>query len=380
MSLVVASCASIPSGAPTSRELLSAKDNNTKASLPSYEVIDLDRRIARIAGAKVWETLVGRLPSKGGPRAPLLGVGDILAVSIFESALGGLFTPPATTIGGGAKNVVMPQVVVDRRGYIRIPYAGMIRAAGRTPRNLEFAIEARLKGKAIDPQAVVALIKNQSSLVTVAGLVKRPARFPIGIAHERILDIIAQSGGLAIPDHEARIKLVRGRRSASVSMNTLIARPKENIYVRRGDTIIIERAPRHVTLLGAANRNSSIPFRDEHMTLAQVLGTAGGLQDYRADPAGVFIFRYERPNVLQQIKPDAAGTAGGKPAVIYRLDLRSADGYFIAQQFQMRNKDLVFVANSEGLQLQKFLVLVNAALSGVRSGALTVDTVRSLNE
>lgn len=373
----LAACSSIPSGAPTTRELLGGREKSTQSTvLKSYELFDLDHGVASIAGARVWETLVGRLPASGRGAAQRLGVGDILTVAIFESALGGLFTVPETSIGGGAKNVTMPQVVVDRRGYLRIPYAGLVKAAGRTPREVEFAIEARLKGRAIDPQAVVTLAKNHSALVTVAGLVKAPNRFPIGIAHERVVDMIAQAGGLAIPDHEARIRLVRGGRSASVSMNTISARPRENIFVRSGDTIFVEQVKRYVTLLGAASRNLELPFRDEHMSLAQVLGQAGGLMDTRADPAGVFVFRYERPDILRRLRSESPVLGQyAKPPVIYRLNLKSADGYFLAQKFQMRDRDLVFIANADGTQLQKFLNLVGAVLGNARGLATTAGAV-----
>jgi polysaccharide export outer membrane protein len=367
--LALVGCASVPSGAPTTSELLSKEDNGkaTSAYLQNYELFDLDAEVAAIAGKRVWETLVGRLP-RSRATSPRLGVGDAVAIAMFSA--------PETSIAGGAKNVTLPNVTVDNRGFLRIPYTGLIKAAGRTPREIEFAIEARLKGRAIDPQAVVTLLQNRSSLVTVAGLVKGPNRFPIGVANERLVDMIAKAGGLTIPDHAARIRVVRSGRSASVSMNTVIARPRENIFVRQGDTIFVEKAPRYVTLLGAASRNSEIPFKDEHMTMAQVLGLAGGLMDTRADPTGVFIFRYENENVLRRLRPESQLLGQSSRPVIYRLNLKRADGYFVAQKFQMRNRDLVFISNAQGTQLQKFLNLVGTALGqarGVTSTAISVS-------
>ena len=44
--------------------------------------------------------------------------------------------------------------------------------------------------------------------------------------------------------------------------------------------------------------------------------------------------------------------------MMYRIDLGQADGYFLAQQISVRDKDVILVSNAEATQLQKFLLLV----------------------
>ena len=101
-----------------------------------------------------------------------------------------------------------------------------------------------------------------------------------------------------------------------------------------------------------------------------LLARAGGLQDHRANATGVFIFRYEDPAML-----GGAGTgpttADGKVPVVYRVDLKDPATFFMAQDFPMRNKDVMYVANAPAAELQKFMNL----LSGVVVPVLTIRSV-----
>jgi polysaccharide export outer membrane protein len=101
-------------------------------------------------------------------------------------------------------------------------------------------------------------------------------------------------------------------------------------------------------------------FEAQGITLAQALGRAGGLQDQRADARGVFIFRFEDPAWVPGSKPNAPKNAQGKVPVVYRVDLKDPASFFAAQDFPMRHKDVVYVANSPAAELQKFLNIVGS--------------------
>jgi polysaccharide export outer membrane protein len=75
-----------------------------------------------------------------------------------------------------------------------VPYAGAIRAKGRTPAEVQAAIVAALKDRALEPQAVVTLADQRASLITVLGDGVGSLRFPASASGERILDTIARAG------------------------------------------------------------------------------------------------------------------------------------------------------------------------------------------
>lgn len=382
LALALAGCASVPSGAPTSSELL-AHDDSAQAPF-DYELFDVTADVARIAGARTDDAFAGRFGGRGAGRDVIIGRGDALSISIFEASNGGLFSSSVeTTAGGvsaGAKNVTLPQVLVDSRGFIHVPYADQIQAAGRTPREIEAAIEDRLKGRAIEPQAIVALATNRSALVTVSGEVKSPGRLPIQTANERLLDAIAEAGGSSLRPFEATVTIERGDKRATASLKTVFDDPRENVYVRAGDTILVQRRKRSVTILGAERLNAQLPFENDTMTLSEAIGNAGGLEDTRATLEGVYVFRYERPELVRRMRPGWLDT-GHRASIptLYRLDLRVAQGYFLAQQFQLRDQDLVFAANASGTEYLKVLQIIGAGfgiVSSVGGAASSASTLK----
>src|SRR5262249_29551870 len=81
---------------------------------------------------------VGAHQSAPLPRGITLGIGDIVSVTIFEPP-GGLFVP--SDAGARPGNfVTLPNQIVDSDGNITVPYAGTIPAAGRTPSEVQQAI------------------------------------------------------------------------------------------------------------------------------------------------------------------------------------------------------------------------------------------------
>jgi polysaccharide export outer membrane protein len=152
-------------------------------------------------------------------------------------------------------------------------------------------------------------------------------------------------------------------------METLVSDPAENIYAWPGDVLTLVRIPQTFSVFGATGQNVQLSFNAERMTLAEALAKAGGLQDLRADPTGVFLFRFEPPDVVGALNaaPLATGPGGSSP-IVYRLDLSDASGYFFAQRFPVDDKDIIYVANARLNELQKFFTLLNTLTGPVITG------------
>jgi polysaccharide export outer membrane protein len=154
-------------------------------------------------------------------------------------------------------------------------------------------------------------------------------------------------------------------------MEVLVSDPAENIYAQPGDVLTVVRAPRTFTVFGAAGKNSEIEFPAAKMVLAEALAKAGGLQDTRSDPAGVFLFRWEPAAIVEALgrKPGRVGPDGTSP-VVYRLDLRDAKAYFAAERFPVDDKDIIYVANADLTELQKFFGLINTLIGPAITGVV----------
>ncbi len=373
--LFVAGCGTLPTAGPTTRQVLSQEEEGGAAR---FTVVDIDNRVVSLLRAARQNALSDRFPQHGPPPEPKIGVGDSLVVTLWEAAGGGLFTAaPSDHIVSGSRSVTLPEQAVGRDGAISVPFAGRIQVAGRLPVEVQRAIEHRLSGKAIDPQAIVTVTRSVSNTATVSGDAVSGARVPLSPKGDRLLDLVAAAGGAHTPVYETALRLSRGGVTVSVPMEVLVSDPAQNIYAQPGDVLTVVRAPRTFTVFGATGNNSQIEFPAAKMTLAEALAKAGGLQDSRSDPAGTFLFRWEPPAIVEALgyKPSSAGPDGTSP-LLYRLDLRDAKDYFLAERFPVADKDILYVANADANELQKFSILLNTLTGPAITGVVIRNTTQ----
>ena len=317
---------------------------------------------------------------KGAPPVTKIVIGDTVVVTIFESAEGGLFLT-AGQVGRAGNFVQIPPQTVDSSGSIYVPFAGKIRVTGRTLSQVSGEIERKLQSRAIEPKVVVSIQSREDNRVAVLGEVGAPSQVPININGDRIIDVIAKAGGIKYPGYESYIKLTRGGRTEAVYFNAVVNNPRENIYVRPNDTVYVYREPQSFVALGAIDENRladsrRIIFEAETISLAEAIGKAGGLNELRADPRQVFIFRLEERETLQRMGVDLSAFPPSARVirVVYRANFRDPSMMFAAQVFKMRDKDVLFVANAGAVELSKVLRVVTevAGTALVVEGAVDV--------
>jgi len=278
-------------------------------------------------------------------------------------------SPEGISAGGQGQSATIPDQQVAPDGAISVPYAGRVPAAGRTPAEVQQAIEALLADKAIQPQALVIVKKSDANAVTVAGEVAAGARVPLSPGGDRLLQVIAAAGGAKAPVYETFVRLSRHGVTATIPLERLIADPAEDIYAEPGDVLTLVRVPQTFSVFGATGRNAAITFDAEKLSLSEALAKSRGLRDDLANPKGVFLFRYESVSVVRALdQPLAAGTQGGVSPVAYRFDLSDANSYLIADQFPVRDGDIIFVADAGAAQAQKLFTLLQTVSGPVITG------------
>jgi len=371
---LLAGCGALPTAGPTARDVVNQEVSHNQTR---FDLVDIDDNVVAALLAEPRESFHARFKKYGHPPQPKIGVGDSVVVSIWEAASGGLFSSsPTDHVSTGSRSVTIPEQVVGRDGGISVPFAGRVPAAGHLPVEVQRTIEQRLADKAIEPQVIVTVTKSLSNSATVTGEVVNGARVPLSLKGDRLLDLIAEVGGARAPVYETFVRLSRGGVTATIPMEALISHPAENIYAQPGDVLTLVRLPQSFTAFGATGANAQIPFTSEKMTLVEALAKAGGLQDQRSDPAGVFLFRFEPPRVVRALGRPVIGTGpDGTSPVVYRLDLRNAKSYFLAQRFPMEDKDIIYVANADLNEIQKFFTLLNTLTGPVITGIVVKSTV-----
>src|SRR5215468_10840498 len=344
-----------------------------------YAFVRITPKVADVLG-KAAPRLVGEFPDRSRPKDLVFGNGDLLSVTIFEASSGGLFIPAEGSVRPG-NFVTIPQQAVDINGNVSIPYAGAIRARGRTQVEIQQAIVDALKDRAIEPQAIVSVVEQRTSLVTVLGDVGRPGRIPAQLTPERILDTISRAGGTAGPGQDEWVMLERAGRRALSPFGAFVYEPANNIYIHPNDIIYVYREPQTYLTFGALGSQQQLPFGAWRITLAEALAKAAGLRDTEADPASVFLYRGETRDVAEAMGVDTSKFQGPIIPVIYNINLRNPGSYFLATTFEMRNKDVIYVSNSVSVEASKFLSyvrLVNATVNDPISTAINAFTLKNL--
>ena len=370
---VLAGCALLPRSGPYRSDLVATSEDQNRVA-----VVNIDPSTVSLLAATPAPSLRGTFGDTQPARDQRVGVGDSVEITLWEASGGGLFSSPVVDrTSSGSRSAVIPPQVVAHDGAITVPFAGRIEVIGRTPPEIESEIVGRLKDKAIDPQALVTVTKNVSNTVTVMGEVGPGARVPLSVRGDRLLEVIAESGGVRAPVSDTSVVLARGGRIARVPMEAVLNDPSQDIFMQPDDVVTLVRDPQSFTAVGATGRNGVVPFDMVNLTLDQAMAKAGGLLDDRADPAGLFVIRFEEPQIAAEI-PAARGVpaqTGGVP-VVYHLDLRDQSALFMARRFPIRNKDILYVSNAPLSDIQKVLTLVNLLVTPAVTGITVNSAVR----
>ena len=380
--LALGGCGTLPAFGPTSWDVWAWRENQ---NLP-YAFVSVTSEVASVL-AKIKPRLATAFTDQRPPSTLRFGIGDTLSVTIFEASSGGLFIPAEAGIRPG-NFITIPTQAVDVNGNVSIPYAGAIRARGRTQVELQQAIVDALKNRAIEPQVVVTLVDQRTSLITVLGDVQRPGRLPAQLAGEHLLDTIARAGGPSAATfagagsgQDLWIILEREGRRAIAPFGALIYEPANNIWTHPDDIIFFYREPQTFLAFGALGSQQQFPFGAWRLSVAEAMAKAGGLSDAQADPAAVFLYRGETREVAEALGIDCSRFDGPLIPVIYNFNFRGAAGYFIATTFEMRNKDVIFASNSVSVEQTKFMTYIrtiNGTISDPLSTAITTVALRNL--
>lgn len=366
----------LPGAAPTTTELLTTQKKDPGFD---YSLVPVDSRVVSILSKqRLSFGAVFKNRAKYVPRNSLRP-GDTVAVTIYETGGSSLFPPPSSntvqaslsTTGsagtvpssGGAANTI-PAQVIEADGTIGVPFVGRVKISGMTPSQVGALIERELKQKAVAPQVIVTQPGNVNNTATVNGEVNAPKVIPLSLRGERLMEVIAAAGGPKYPAYETYVHVVRKGSVGTMLLQSVVTQAADNIVIQPSDQIFLTRNPRTFVVMGATLRPAVFPFDRERISLAEAIAQAGGPIDSLGDLGGVYLFRYEPVHVAKEILdgveiPGAVATADGEfVPVLYKVGLRDAQGYFLAQAVQMRDKDIVLIANAEGAQLLKALAIV----------------------
>lgn len=289
--------------------------------------------------------------------------GDVLGLMIWENVDDGLLASL------GQSSTTLTELQVDSGGYIFVPYAGRILAAGNSPDELRRIITERLESQTPDPQVTVTRVAGDGATVSVAGKVTGQGVYPIERPTRSLSAMLARAGGVSIDPEVAVVTVKRGNASGKVWLRDLYANARNDIALRPGDVILVDEDQRNFTALGALGGQTQVPLGSEEVSAIEAIALVGGLNTSTADPTGVFVLRDEPESVARSVLGTTA--IHGTQRMAYVLDLTRPNGLFLARDFLIRDGDTVYVTEAPFTQFSKVL----GAITGTASSADAVTSV-----
>lgn len=282
--------------------------------------------------------------------------GDTLGLTIWENVDQGLF---------GTSPAPLQEVQVDGAGFIFVPYAGRIRAAGNTPEALRRIITEKLQDQTPEPQVEVRRVAGDGATVSLIGKVSAQGVFPIERPTRTLSAMLARAGGVSIEPEIAQLTVIRGDQRSQVWLQDLYKHPEFDIALRAGDRILVEEDTRAFTALGATGTQTRVPFESQTLSALEAIAQVGGLSANAADPTGVFVLRNEPAEIANRVL--GRDDLQGAQRLIYVLDLTKPNGMFMARDFVIRDEDTLYVTEAPFTQWSKAIAALTGSLSAVNT-------------
>ena len=358
-------CATLPSSGPTGDQIEnSAREAAESEGGLQIAVIAVDNLAAvpPAAGQFLWN-----LPDLGSPPTDMLGPGDVLSISIFEAGvtLFGGDSPAGGMAEGGfdpsVKVQTLPPARVDDNGDIMVPYAGRLRVLGKTVMELQEQIRNSLRNLSQNPQVLISREHIISNSIIVGGEVGRPGRLVLETNRESMADVIALSGGYRGEPKDLVLRVERGQNEARARLSDVLAGVNRDLQAYPGDRVTILRKPLMYAILGASGRTQQAAFTRDNMSVLDAIAVAGGPEPNSADPGAVFVFRYSDP---ERTSP-----------VVYHFNMLDTQTYFLAQQFALRDDDILYFGNAAANQPSKLIQLVSQLFAPVVTATSVANTL-----
>lgn len=283
-----------------------------------------------------------------------IGNSDILSITVWDhpelAGAGMAAAAAAADTGGAVGNAPQQGFAVDHRGTIQFPYAGQVPVAGLTEEGARDVLARKLAKYIAAPNVTLRVQSFRSKRVYIDGEVKNAGVQAINDLPMTLVEALNRAGGFLPAADQSRIGLERGEARYSINMRELVQKGVNpgSLMLAHGDVVRVHsREESKVFVSGEVVAPKALTMHDGRLTLNEALGESGGISPLSGDARQIYVVRKtpERTRVFQ-------------------LDARLTGSLAMAESFELRPKDIVFVAASP-------LANWNRKISLLFPGALT---------
>ncbi|MBQ0803894.1 MULTISPECIES: polysaccharide biosynthesis/export family protein [unclassified Sulfitobacter] len=349
---VISSCG-LPQVGPNKRQIYSGSVQREGDAF----IVEVNDRVSRATAVTPALGFSQSFINAGQLGSDTISAGDTLGLTIWENVDDGLLANEATNA------TQLEEVQVDGAGFIFVPYAGRIRAAGNSPEAIRRIITERLSEQTPDPQVQVRRVAGDGATVSLIGSVGSQGVYAIERPTRTLSTMLARAGGVSITPEIAQITVLRGTERGQIWFEDLYDHPELDIALRGGDRILVEEDTRSFTAMGATGSQQKVPFESQNLSALEGLAQVGGLNAGSADPTGVFVFRNEAQEVAELVL--GRNDLQGAQRLVYVLDLTKPNGMFMARDFVIRDGDTLYVTEAPFTQWSKVISSITGSASSL---------------
>jgi len=192
-------------------------------------------------------------------------------------------------------DIATTPIRIDTEGFITLPLAGRVKAAGLSVEELQNAIAKRLDDFVVTPEVSVNVTEYRSQPVSVVGSVNNPGVYQLQ-GHKTLAEVLALAGGPK-PDAADVARVTRGTEcsdqalpgaradltvktvTGEVSLSALFEGRNSagSLTICPGDVITVPRA-HLIYVMGEVHKPGGFPLRDqETASILQALSMSEGM-------------------------------------------------------------------------------------------------------
>ena len=301
-----------------------------------------------------------------------IGAGDVINIVVWNHPE--LVLPPAgSTLTADSSGLasVGNGYNVSPEGLIQFPLLGTFKIAGLTENKAREELTRRLSKFIKDPQITLRVQAYRAGRVYVDGEVRSPGLQAINDIPMTLPEAISRAGGMTPTADRAMVAVTRKGVTSVINMpqlTTLGVNPSR-IMLAAGDLVRVgNREDTRVYVMGEVTKPTALPLRNGRLTLNEALGESGGVNAISGDPRQIYVVRSR--NGDSAAVADANGLAAPTTPEIYHLDASSPTAYALAEGFELKSRDVVFVDPVK-------LVLWNRVISLILPSAQSISATRN---
>lgn len=266
-----------------------------------------------------------------------LSPGDVLSIQLWAYPE---ITPPIQD----ATNIKAVGYPIDPNGRVHLPLVGSVKASGKTLAEVNTFLRSQFSKYLKHPDVVVRVLSYEGRRYFVNGQVLKSGQYTLNDQPISLYTALGQAGGIDTKTGDTtNIQLIRN--GSTYNLNTIQLEKNglslHNLLIQPNDTIFVNtKQDQKLYVMGESSKSQAISLRDQGMTLSDVLGESEGINPYSASAAKIYVMRTDLNN---------------NESTIYHLNLSSIGNLALANQFQMKKNDIVYIDASGLARWQRIM-------------------------